>query len=60
MYSYLQNFYKSHDLNEDKNTNNFDVTSNIEEDSTPIGWSSICFDETIHFYSDFLEKHIKD
>nr|YP_009392866.1 hypothetical protein [Caloglossa intermedia]ARW61428.1 hypothetical protein [Caloglossa intermedia] len=62
MNSYLQNFYQSHNLNinEDENIDSFDIINNIEEDNMPTGWSSICFDETIHFYSDFLVKHVKD
>nr|YP_009392456.1 hypothetical protein [Caloglossa monosticha]ARW61018.1 hypothetical protein [Caloglossa monosticha] len=58
MYSYLQDFYKAEDSNE--NIDNFDILNSIEKDNTPIGWSSICFDETIHFYSDILTKRVKE
>lgn len=58
MCSYLQNFYKADNSNE--LVDDVDILNSIEEDNTPIGWSSICFDETIHFYSDVLIKRIKE
>lgn len=60
MYSYLQNLYKNHNKNEDNNLEFFNYQNDIDEGNIPIGWSSICFDETINFYSDYLTKQIKE
>lgn len=60
MYSYLQNFYKNFNKNEEINTEIIDYNNDIDEKNIPIGWSSICFDETINFYSDYLIKQAKE
>nr|YP_009393697.1 hypothetical protein [Caloglossa beccarii]ARW62259.1 hypothetical protein [Caloglossa beccarii] len=60
MYSYLQNFYKNFNKNEDNNVEFFNYQNDINETNIPIGWSAICFDETINFYSDYLVKQTKE
>lgn len=60
MYSYLQNFYRNNNKNEDYDIEIVNYQNSINETNIPIGWSSICFDETINFYSDYLIKHNKE
>nr|YP_009397210.1 hypothetical protein [Thuretia quercifolia]ARW66396.1 hypothetical protein [Thuretia quercifolia] len=46
-----------------ENTNNYEtdynVFSNVNDDNSleiPIGWSNICFNETISYYNDYHTK----